>query len=586
MKVKNKETRVLLRNMNVKELILQEAFYQKFPLEVDKFIDYSKKRGLNVNRRSLEYLEKEGLFRPIMRVDGSGVSNTTDLKELYENNHVIDPSQNGFVPWRTYYHPYQIYSLNSVLESRSRALTRFNITPQNDELVVNIRKPEKNMDKRPEIMRKKSKKDEKFVELLLFIQNKYLPLVKQPGYINITGDLPNNLDERWYDLQKKIIPKEIVSALGLKAKDIDDYRGSIGGYGLSIDPLNDWYDLIKYIRYDKRQKLKGKALLAQDFYIISDMLALLLEDLTGEKQLETGSISDTMQGRGKVRVYGKELNYADRDILIGLLREYGINPRPRLVLIVEGYTEEIVFPIIANAMGIPLERYGIQIINIRGVDKDLREFIIDYATPDVYHFDNKYYIHPERTKVFLNFDNEGNKRSWIKKFIKNPDEEIEKMMKDVVSIIKNKGGDISANIEVIFLKHTVKYHIWGKEDANFPDDDELPREHRIKGKSFEYANFSDEELSRELNKYGRNYDPQFKITANEINGCRAENTNLDKFIRDKPDTYLKGLNKREFGEQLGNFIAKEIKERTNRFENQRKIEEVLNQIIRFTVENI
>ena len=593
--------------MNVKELILQEAFYQNFPLEVDKFIDYCKKRGLNVDRKDLEYLEKEGLFRPIMRVDGYYVNNTTDLNKLYENNHVIDPRQKEFVPWNnfyekreryreevihSYYHPYQIYSLNSVLEAieaRIRALTRFNITPQNDASVINLRKPGKNMGNRPEIMRKDSKKDEKdekFVELLLFIQNKYLPLVKQPGYINITGDSPNNLYERWYDLKRKIIPKEIVSALGLKAEEIKDYRGLIGGYGLSIDPLNNWYDLVKYIKYAKRQKLKGKALLAQDFYIISDMLALLLKDLTDEKQLETGSISDTMQGRGKEGYYGKKLNYVDRDILIELLREYGINPRPRLILIVEGYTEGIAFPIIANAMGIPLERYDIQIINIRGVDKDPREFIIDYATPDVYPFDNKYYIHLERTKVFLNFDNEGNKGSWIKKLIEKPDEEIEKMMKDVVSIIKNKGGDISANIEVIFLKHTVKYHIWGKEDANFPDDDELPREHRIKGKSFEYANFSDEELSRELNKYGRNYDPQFKITANEINGCRAENTNLDKFIRDKPDTYLKGLNKREFGEQIGNFIAKEIKERTNRFENQRPIEEVLNQIIRFTVENI
>jgi hypothetical protein len=592
--------------MNVKELILQEAFYQNFPLEVDKFIDYCKKRGLkNVDRKYLEYLEKEGLFRPIMRVDGYYVNNTTDLKKLYENNHVIDPSQNEFVPWKTfyetrteyprevirtyYYHPYQIYSLNSVLEAieaKIRALTRFNITPQNDASVINFRKPGKNMGNRPEIMRKDSKKDEKFVELLLFIQNKYLPLVKQPGYINITGDSPNNLYERWYDLKRKIIPKEIVRALGLKTKDIDDYRGLIGSYGLFIDPLNDWYDLIKYINYDKRQKLKGKALLAQDFYIISDMLALLLKDLTGEKQLETGSISDTMQGRGKVRVYGKELNYVDRDILIRLLREYGINPRPRLVLIVEGDAEEIVFPIIANAMDIPLERYDIQIINIRGVDKDPRGLIIDYATPDVYPFDNKYYIHPERTKVFLIFDNEGNKTSWIKKFIEKPDEEIKKMMNEVVSIIKNKGGDISANIEEKFLKHTVEYHIWGQEDANFHDDEELPREHRIKGKSFEYANFSDEELSRELNKYGRKYDPQFKITANEINGCRAKNTNLDTFIENKPDTYLKGLDKREFGEQIGNFIAKEIKERTNRFENQRPIEEELNRIIRFTVENI
>jgi hypothetical protein len=167
-------------------------------------------------------------------------------------------------------------------------------------------------------------------------------------------------------------------------------------------------------------------------------------------------------------------------------------------------------------MDISLESYDIQIINILGVDRDPRELIIDYATPDVYSMDKKYYIPIERTKVFLIFDNEGNKRSWIKKFIKNPDEEIEKMMKDVLSIIKNKGGDISANIEEIFLKHTVKYRIWGKEDANFPDDEELPREHSIKGKSFEYDNFSDEELSRELNKYGRKYDSQFKITANEI----------------------------------------------------------------------
>ena len=142
--------------MNVKELILQEAFYQNFPLEVDNFIDYCKKRGLNnVDRKYLEHLEQEERLKPIMRVVGSVVSNTTDLKELYENNHVIDPSQNGFVPWKTfyetreryreeivhsYYHPYPIYSLNSVLESRSRALTRFNIIPQNDESVVNIRK--------------------------------------------------------------------------------------------------------------------------------------------------------------------------------------------------------------------------------------------------------------------------------------------------------------------------------------------------------------------------------------------------------------------------------------------------------------
>ena len=90
--------------MNVKELILQEAFYQNFPLEVNKFIGYCKERGLNVNRGYLEDIEREGLFRPIMRVDGYYVNNTTDLKELYENGRVIDPRQKGFVPWANYSH--------------------------------------------------------------------------------------------------------------------------------------------------------------------------------------------------------------------------------------------------------------------------------------------------------------------------------------------------------------------------------------------------------------------------------------------------------------------------------------------------
>ena len=564
--------------MNVKELILQEAFYQNFPLEVNKFIDYCKERDLNVNRGYLENIEREGLFRPIMRVDGYYINNTTDLKELYENDHVIDPRQKGFVPWNkfyekreryreeivhTYYHPYQIYFLTKVLEVGLR-LSLFKIPQRDDELVISIRKREKYMSDYLEKLRKDSKKHEKFVELLLFIQNKYLPHVKQPGYISVTGDNYhiNNLFEKLDALQKRIIPKAIVGSLGLEAEEIKRYRGLIGSHGLSIDPLKNWYDLIKYINYDKRQKLKGKALLAQDFYLISDMLALLVKDLTGEKQRETGSISDTLQGHGKVRVYGKELNYADRDILIRLLRDYGINPIPRLVLIVEGYTEEIAFPIIANAMGISLESYGIQIINIRGVDKDPRELIIDYATPDVYSMDNKYYIHPERTKVFLIFDKEGNKGSWIEKFIKNRNKEIEGMIEDVLRSIKQKKKNTSGKTEEIFHKHTVKYHIWTK--------------------SFEYDNFLDnEELSRELNKYGEKYDYNFDVTSDEIKDCRAKNRNLDKFIRDKTDT---SLNKREFGEQLGNFIAKEIKERTNRFENQRPIEEVLDQIIRFAVE--
>lgn len=559
-------------------MIFQEAFNQNFPLEVDRFIEYCNDRNLKVREENLEYLEKEGIFRPLMRVRDYYVNNTSELKELYQQGYVDDPCQRDFVPWEkfykekdgdlqkfihTYYHPYQIYFLKQILNIKL-IFTSFSFPQKDDELLRNIREWEEFLKKYLDILRNDSKQN-KFVELLLFIQNKYLPFVKQPGRImiirNICDSLNNN--EKLNNIEEKILPKEIAKFLGLEVEDINKYREAVGGQGLSIDPLANWYDLVKYTDYDKRQKLKGNALLAQDFYLISDMLALFLEDLTDKKPLETGSLHDSMRGRGKERFYGKKLNYIDRDVLIRILRQYGINPRPRLVLIVEGYTEETALPIISNAMNIPLERFDIEIVNIRGIDKDLRELIIYHATPDVYQVDKKFHIHPERTKVFILLDREGNKRGWIKKFIDDPDKEIEAMMRDVLNIIKKRSGKSNAKINEIFLKQTVKHKIWDK--------------------SFEYDNFDDDELSQELNKYGKRYNYQYDITLDEIRDCRSKHKNLDDFIREKTSNNT-NLNKEKFGEQLANLVADEIIRRSNKFENQRPIEKVLEDIVRFTVE--
>lgn len=556
------------------------SILSKFSFKVDEFIDYCKKRELDININYLEYLEKEGIFKPLMRVKEEYVNNSSYLKELYQNGYVNDPRQKDYVPWErfyeekdgykqeiihTYYHPYQIYFLTKILNNELR-INSFSFPQEDNELLTFAREWEVLLKKSLKIHGNYCERQERFVQLLLFIQNKYLPLVKQPGHSilteNIWDSANNNLFKKLDHLQKTIIPEEIIKTLCIEVDEIKRYRDSVGGQGLSIDPLTDWYDLIKYINYDKRQELKGKALLAQDFYLISDMLALLLEDLTGRKQLETGSLNDSMQGRGKSRFYGKELNYVDRDILIIILRSYGLNPRPRLILIVEGYTEEAAFPIISGAMDIPLERFDIEIINIRGANKHPRALIIYHSIPDIYKVDKEYHIHPERTKVFIIFDNEGGKRGWLKKFIDDPDKEIEGMMKEVLSVIEMKKTK-NAEIDKIFLEKTVKHRIWNK--------------------SFEYDNFTDEELSRELNKYGKNHEQEFNITSSEISECRNRNGNLDEFVREKTANHT-NLKKKEFGEQLASLIAKEIAERPNKFENQRPIEKLLVEVVNFTVE--
>lgn len=565
--------------MNLKELILQEAFHQYFPMEADRFVEYCRERELNLNINYLEFLEREGILKPLMRVQEVYVNNTAYLKELYQHGFVIDPRQKEFIPWNefyikkeryrqeivhTYYHPYQIYFISKILNNEI-ILTPLSFINENDKLILEARKWENFLKIRLDLFRNSMVKEDKFVELLLFIQNKYLPFVKQPGRIIFIENIyHSNTFEKLNELAKKIIPKDVINALGIDAEEIKSYRTAVVSTGLFIDPLKEWYDLIKYTNFNRRQKLKGKALLAQDFYLISEILALFLKDLTGEKQLETVSLFDSMGGRGKLRYYGKELNYVDRDILIRILHDYGLNPKPRLVLIVEGYSEETAFPIISEAMEVPLERFDIEIINLRGIDKDPKELIIYHSTSNVNKVDKEFYIHPERTKVFIIFDREGNKGSWVRDFINNPDKEIVGMMKDVLEMIKKKKVFINSTIEGIFFNNTVKHHIWEK--------------------SFEYDNFTDEELSKELNDYGEKHGYQFNITPDEMRESRIENRNLDKFIRNKTQNRT-SINKKEFSEQLAKSIAKEIAERPNKSGNQRPIEQILDKIVRFTIEN-
>lgn len=599
---------------HLRELIIRDAFHQQFPLRLDKFIDYCKKRDLAINKKILEDLDKMGVFKPIMRIRGNYVYNTTDLKEMCRQKFVDDPHLVDFIPWdnfyeykdnlkediiHVYYHPYQIYFLNEILHIKM-IVRPFDFRQDDDDLLKNIRRNEELLKKRLDALIQDVKHDQ-FVKLLIFIQNKYLPHVKQPGYVITTNThYPINDYKEWTELQKNIVPEEIIKTLGIEEEEIKKYRKYLGYRGLTIDPMEHWYDLIKYIGYNKRKRLKGDALLAQDFYIMSDMLRLFLEDLTVNKQLETRIIFDSGKGQGHVRNYGKELNYIDRDVLIKILREFGINPKPKLVLIVEGDTEEKAIPIIANSMDIPLDRFGIEIINIRSIDKSPQEYLIHLSTPDIYQIEKESYIHPERTKIFILLDNEGGKKNWFR----NPPESIEKMMSEVLSIIGKKinktvttENPVRVAIEEAIEKGIEESIEEGTIEAIKKDIKEATKEDTIEtifrdktvkyqlcDKCFEYDNFSNEELSRELNTYAEKYSCNFTVTPDEIVECRKDNKNLKKFIEKKTNGAT-SLYKDKLGCQLANMVADEIKNRENKFDNQRPIEKTLDDIVRFVMEN-
>jgi hypothetical protein len=518
--------------MKLKELIDEDSFWQYFPLDANDFIEYCKERGIRINEEYLESLEKDGILKPIMRTREYHVCNISDLKELYKDELVFDPLEVKFTPWEefyrynaqyeywqktiyTYYHPYQIILLNKILFYKKISANTSLIKTELD-------------------------KQDKFVRLLLFVQNKYLPIITGYTYVDPLLD--------YDDIEENIKPKEMVKRLNITIEEIKNFRRNVAVDGDSFDPLSNWYAIVKYIKFDKRKKLKGKALFAQDYYIISDMLGYLLEDLTGEEQIETGSLSDTMKGEGKKRIYGKKLNYKDRDVLSKLLYDYGINPKPKTMLLVEGDTEEISLPIIFEAMNFDVHKYGVQIINLNGVDKQIREMLVQYLVPDIFNG----HVYPFRTKIFIIADNEG--RGYMKRLANDQNYEIDSIVESVFKLIRKKIKPNSEDIIKDFLKKGIKIDRWKN--------------------NFEYDNFpNDEELSIEINKH---YNNTTNITKYDVEKLRNGKGDLKKFIEKKTG---KKFYKSTFGVQLSKKIAEEIK--CGNYN--REVFEKLNNIIMFTL---
>ena len=363
-----------------------------------------------------------------------------------------------------------------------------------------------------------------FIFLLNYVQNKYLPLVKDNRYTVLANIDIEDLEQ----LTSSIDLSKIFEETAYSIDKLKEIRRTFMIEGLSIDPLDNWYHLIKYVTHEKKATLKGKALLALDYYVISDMLKLLVEDLTGEVQLEGSSILDSSGGNWQTRIYGKKINHKDLDVLKRLLTEYGINPNPDLFFIVEGYTEEAVIPIILNAYNLSFEEYRIELYNVKGVDKKIDELMKYIGNPITRKIDDKYYISPYGTKIFGLFDKEG-------RFVsKKPEEIIDKIMKNIFETLP---AEIKTEkIYGILEKETINIKFWNK--------------------CFEYDNLSNEELIYLLKQYGTKYDHEFEISDSEMDGYRERNEDIKRLFKNKTG---KKLSKKEFGIFIGNFIAENIR---------------------------
>ncbi|MCK9992484.1 MAG: hypothetical protein Dbin4_01004, partial [Alphaproteobacteria bacterium] len=245
--------------------------------------------------------------------------------------------------------------------------------------------------------------------LCQYISNRYYPQTQSDQRTIMTGGtfsarhwITLNGDQwDWRQEVREWDPQVTARLFDLTPEKLRHAYKGLASAQSHCDPLEEWYQLTQFIALDKRGKLKGDALRAETLRSGAHMLRLLHKDLYDEDLPHPNEVYRTiithvpeLKVRQDVRRY---LEFVSND--------FGINPQPKLALIVEGESEEIAIrKIFSEYFGIHPGTLAIEIIVLGGVNnatggKEDR-FRAIFRLLD--------YLHHHQTFTFIILDNENN----------------------------------------------------------------------------------------------------------------------------------------------------------------------------------
>jgi hypothetical protein len=364
--------------------IMNSEFPASNLLNPDDFLKYLEKRGLSLTINNLEFFDKTGVLRPILRVVTPSIDKNNPiarnqysdadifaLKYYYSLGLIELPKDGDYQPWSDYlenskcrclyYHPYQLLQAEQLI---SVITWQFNNWSINDS----------SSDFHADIIRTIGWKKELIVKtwipwigLLILLDDMYGRLVKTQipfnAYDITSRSERNNKKEEWI---KKFSPNRILLLSGMKIEDIEQYYEWLSFQAENIDPLSQWFIIQQLVKVSRRYQLRHKALLAQEYYGYLFMLGSFIYDLSRKKMLDPDDILDGEEGKWKGRIFGEPFDYRTKKTQNQILK-YFLYERPfELVILVEGETEEKIIELILQARAVDLERDGFFVYNIQG----------------------------------------------------------------------------------------------------------------------------------------------------------------------------------------------------------------------------
>jgi hypothetical protein len=436
-------------NITIKNLIGHGHFFQKTFLNANSFISFCKARDIDISLEKLERLEEAGVFLPMLRVKWPKIKIKTIVRSddeteenlgilqdderwdgqireekaaiswwdpellnvLIEDGLIWIPTAKEFKPWssykddegwwdvESYYSIFQTLPLFKFIESTNLTLGIERIASwTRDDTVKWFEMWEPHAKRIVATFSDGTNAFDEAAQLCQELSARYLPYAQADGIL-ISIPHPEFFD--WDKFRRGWNAKEFLNELGESESIVADRWQTVSIQAQHVDPFDNWTDLIQFVKRDKKDRLKGRALLGQTWWTMERMLNLFHEDLTGQKRYEFEASPED-----KELFYGEGVPKNDLRFLEFLSNQYGVNPRPKLILVVEGDGEEEQVPRIAEEVLPPsFPKVRIGVMNIKGIGELPKlERLIDH-------------YHSLQTIVFVVLDNENNAESRKKKLV-------------------------------------------------------------------------------------------------------------------------------------------------------------------------
>ena len=407
--------------------IVETAAMLQCPLlGTNRFVKYCTDRGLRISRERLVRLERLRVFAPVFRVrtvdeaqspltitPGGGDISWFDAGWAYDTTTV--PATHPVPEYsdqshEAYYSIFQIHHLEDVLNALSLHVELDSYVDRDDSesfdwAGLGARRVE-SAAHRAEVLR--THQYRQAVALLCQqISNRYYPHARSD--MRTVRHRTTSYSDSWIvvDGHRWHWRKEAPNWNAHQAADFYELTPeklchAFEGLALAqahCDPIEHWHELAQFVSVHDRDRLKGDALKSETLRGGAHMLRLFYKDLYGTELRHPNEVGVTVFHH----MPELEIRRDVRRHLEFVANRFGVNPQPRLSLIVEGRSEEVaVMRIFEHWLGAHPGVYGIEIIALGGVDRatggKAARFAMIMRLVD--------YLHHHQTFAMLVLDNE------------------------------------------------------------------------------------------------------------------------------------------------------------------------------------